>query len=137
MLANNLRIIVDTNLWVSFLISHRQDRLDDVLYSGNIRILFSTELLDEIAATIQKPKLRKYFPENAMEDMLLNIEPYIDIVDVKSTVNICRDEKDNFLLVLARDGNADFLLTGDDDLLALKKFGKTKIVTIRYFLDNI
>ena len=133
----SLNLIIDTNLWISFLISHRQDRLDRLLLIERVRILFSSELLDEISATIAKPKIKKYFGINALDEMLLNIEAYIDFIEVKSTVNICRDHKDNFLLALSKDGHADFLLSGDKDLLDLKKFGKTKIVTIAFFLENI
>jgi predicted nucleic acid-binding protein len=44
--------------------------------------------------------------------------------------------KDNFLLALAKDGKAHYLLTGDKDLLDLEKFGKTRIVTISHFLEE-
>ena len=54
----------------------------------------------------------------------------------ESIVTICRDPNDNFLLALAKDGNADYLLTGDKDLLELKKSGKTKIKTITSFIDE-
>jgi predicted nucleic acid-binding protein len=46
---------------------------------------------------------------------------------------VCRDPKDNFLLALAKDGLADYLITGDRDLLSVKKFGKTQIVTLNEF----
>ena len=131
-----LNLIIDTNLWISFLISHRQDRLDHLLLIEKIRILFSAELFDEISATITKPKLKKYFGANALDEMLLSLEAYIDLIKVKSSVNICRDPKDNFLLALAKDGHADYLLTGDKDLLELKTFGKTKIMTITAFLEK-
>lgn len=68
--------------------------------------------------------------------MLLAFEPFIDLLQVESFVTVCRDPKDNFLLALAKDGKADYLLTGDKDLLALIKFGKTKIKTITAFLDE-
>ena len=45
------------------------------------------------------------------------------------------DPKDNFLLNLAVDSKADFLLTGDKDLLVLGKVGDTKIMTISDFLE--
>ena len=51
-----------------------------------------------------------------------------------SDIKICRDEKDNFLLSLAVDGNADFLITGDQDLLELKEIEKTQIVTLNQYL---
>ena len=50
---------------------------------------------------------------------------------------VCRDPKDNFLLALAHDGKADYLLTGDNDLLVMKKFGRTKIVKISEFLKSM
>lgn len=54
-----------------------------------------------------------------------------------STLNFCRDEKDNFLLNLAVDGNADYLITGDKDLLVLEKIEKTKILTYSEFVTEI
>lgn len=132
-----LRLVVDTNLWISFLISGRHRALDQLLYAEKITFIFSVELLDEISNTITKPKLRKYFSGNAMEVMLLSFEAYIELVDVKSKVNICRDAKDNFLLSLSKDGKADFLLTGDKDLLDLTKYGKTTILSIANFLEEM
>jgi uncharacterized protein len=132
-----LRLVIDTNIWISFLISDRQRRLDSLLYLENMRLVFSAELLDEINATVTKPKLKKYFSANAMEEMLLNLETYIELVEVKSTVRVCRDTKDNFLLALSKDGKADYLLTGDKDLLELAQFGKTEILTISKFLQEV
>lgn len=132
-----LKLIIDTNLWVSFVISNKLNLLDPLLFAGDVRILFSTELIAEIQETIAKPRLKKYFGSNALEEMLSFFEPFIDLIEVKSVVTICRDTKDNFLLALAEDGNADYLLTGDKDLLVIKKFGKTKITTIANFIETM
>ncbi len=131
-----LKLIVDTNLWVSFVISKKLNLPDPLLFAGNTRLLFSTELITEIQETITKPRLKKYFGINALEEMLSAFEPFIDLIEVESIVTVCRDPKDNFLLALAKDGKADYLLTGDKDLLELKKFGKTKIKTITAFIDE-
>jgi putative PIN family toxin of toxin-antitoxin system len=66
---------------------------------------------------------------------LETIQEYAEFVSVTSKTEVCKDPKDNFLLSLSMDGNADILLTGDNDLLILKKFRKTKILTISDFLD--
>lgn len=132
-----LRLIVDTNLWVSFIISGKQDQLDNLLFNGKARLIFSPELISEIQQTIAKPRLKKYFGANALTEMLSTFEPFTELVEVDSLVAICRDPKDNFLLALAKDGKADHLLTGDKDLLALKKFGKTKIITITAFINDM
>ena len=131
-----LKLIIDTNLWISFIISNKQSLLDSLLFTEEARLLFSAELIGEIQRTITKPKLKKIFGTNALEKMLSTFEPFIDFIEVESIVSVCRDLKDNFLLALAKDGKADYLLTGDKDLLELKKFGKTKIKTITTFIDE-
>lgn len=134
---NILKLIIDTNLWVSFLISNSHRKLNTLLIGNKIIFLFSEALLSEIKQTISKPRLKKYFLENAFGEMMEVFEPYIELIEVRSTVNVCRDPDDNFLLALAKDGKANYLLTGDEDLLILKNFGKTSIVTIASFLKTI
>ena len=130
-----LRLVIDTNLWISFIISNKLNLLDPLLFAGELRLIFSAELIFEIQETMAKPRLRKFFLPKSLEEMLSYFEPFIDLIEVESVVTICRDVKDNFLLALAKDGNADYLLTGDKDLLVIEKFGKTKIITIVGFLD--
>jgi putative PIN family toxin of toxin-antitoxin system len=130
-----IKIIIDTNLWISFIISNKITLLDELLFSKKIKILFSTELLDEIAGTISKPKLKKYFTGISLEEMLTTLEPFIELIEVKHNINLCRDPKDNFLLNLAKSGKADYLLTGDNDLLAIERIGKCQIIKINSFLE--
>ena len=131
---NLVRLIIDTNIWISFLISDKYQKLDKVLSHPKTTILFSIELLDEINRVATFPKLKKYFSLNAVEEMLLSLEDYVELVKVKSKVEICRDPADNFLLSLSKDGEADFLITGDQDLLDLEVFGITKIIPLTNFL---
>ena len=60
----------------------------------------------------------------------------VEFVDIVSEISICRDKKDNFLLSLAVDGKADYLITGDADLLELEKMGSTKIITLKKFIEE-
>jgi putative PIN family toxin of toxin-antitoxin system len=129
-----LRVIIDTNLWISFIISKRFNALDPIFQSSNIRVLFSIELIEEIRATVEKPKLKKHFDSKAVEEMLLTFESMIELIQVKSKVQVCRDSKDDFLLSLSKDGKAHFLITGDKDLLSLNRFRKTDIVTFSQFI---
>jgi uncharacterized protein len=132
-----VRVVIDTNLWISFIISNRLEQLDALLSSGTVRLLFSMELVAEIQETIRKPKLRKFFTGYALEEMLVTLAPYVDFIDVESKVATCRDPKDNFLLALAKDGQADYLITGDQDILILKKSGKTRMITYSSFISKI
>ena len=87
-----LRLVIDTNIWISLLISKKLETLDNLFFSKEIEILFSEELIDELKVTISKPKLKKHFGKrNALEEMLLVFEPYMDFIEVKKQVNVCRD----------------------------------------------
>ncbi len=72
-----------------------------------------------------------------MEDILETIDEVAEFVNVTSEITKCRDPKDNFLLSLAVDGKADYLLTGDKDLLVIKKIGNSEIKTISEFFDEV
>ncbi|MFX5510257.1 putative toxin-antitoxin system toxin component, PIN family, partial [Acinetobacter baumannii] len=71
----------------------------------------------------QRPKFRKYFLVSDLENLLIKMHEKALFISVTSDINICRDSKDNFLLTLSKDGKATHLLTGDHDLLVLKKIG--------------
>jgi uncharacterized protein len=130
------RIILDTNLWISFLISKDLSKLDELIFEEKALLVFSKELLDEFLEVTKRPKFRKFFSKTDVENVLETIDEYADFVIVKSKTTICRDPKDNFLLSLAKDGKADFLLTGDKDLLDIGVFEKTSIETISDFLSR-
>ncbi|MDR0799528.1 MAG: putative toxin-antitoxin system toxin component, PIN family [Dysgonamonadaceae bacterium] len=127
------KVILDTNLWISFLLTKNFDFLDNLLGKGNIRLVFSDELLSELIEVANRPKLKKFFTDEDWNYVSNLIEEFAVYYSVVSQVNICRDTKDNFLLSLAKDSCTDYLLTGDNDLLILKSFETTKIITIAEF----
>ena len=130
------RIIIDTNLWISFLITKDYSKIDKILFSRDGILVFSTELLEEFLEVANRPKLRRFFSQTDLENIIETIDEYADFVSVTTQIDVCRDSKDNFLLSLSIDGNADFLLTGDKDLLDLKKFGETAIITFYLFFER-
>jgi uncharacterized protein len=124
------RAIVDTNIWVSFLLTQDFSKIDQMLNDNKLTLLFSQELLDEFIEVAQRPKFKKYFTTTDLQDLISKIRTKAEFVLVTSSFNVCRDHKDNFLLALANDGGASHLITGDKDLLALKKLNHTEILTI-------
>jgi putative PIN family toxin of toxin-antitoxin system len=130
------RIIIDTNLWISFLLTKNFSNLDKLFADQSITLLFSQELLDEFIEVARRPKFKKYFSLTDLQDLLQQLSFRAEFIVVTSTANICRDSKDNFLLSLAVDGNATHLITGDKDLLDLKSFGDTQILTITTYLSK-
>ena len=131
------KIIIDTNLWISFLLTNQFSFLDKLLTKKKVKLAFSGELLAEFLEVVKRPKLSKYFKTEDLEKIIEIINQYAEFYPVNSTVEICRDEKDNFLLALAKESKANFLITGDKDLLVIKKFELTEIITIAEFKTNI
>ncbi len=128
-----IRVILDTNLWISYLISKRLVKIDAFFEKEAIVLIFSQELLSEFIEVAKRPKFRKYFSLSDLERLLQLFDVYGEIVQVLSVVTICRDSKDNFLLALAKDSQANYLVTGDTDLLIIQKFENTEIMTYAAF----
>ena len=128
-----MRVVIDTNLWISFIISSKINLLEKLILENNVTIIFSKELITEIENSLLKPKLQKLINDFSFVEMLIIFMHFIEIIETKSNILLCSDPKDNFLLNLATDGNADYLITGDKDLLILEKINNTKIITIADF----
>ncbi len=125
------KVILDTNLWISFLISKNFSFLDNYVQTGQIKLIFSEELFAEFLTVAERPKFQKFFTPKDIKKLISFIDQFGILYQVSSDIRECRDIKDNFLLNLAIDSNADFLVTGDSDLLDLKSIGDTKILTIK------
>ncbi|MEQ9288141.1 MAG: putative toxin-antitoxin system toxin component, PIN family [Cyclobacteriaceae bacterium] len=128
-----LRVVVDTNLWISYLLSDNFRQLDDLVRNNRIVILLDDILMGEIIEVASRAKFKKYFSKDDIFKLLCFLNEHAEFVNVKSTVDLCRDKKDNFLLALAKDGKSDFLITGDEDLLVLKFVEGTKIISWNEF----
>ena len=135
MLAPKHRVVIDTNLWISFLLTKDLARLDWFFTQEELTLLFSQELLDEFVAVARRPKFRNYFSLLDLQELLLQVETKADFVRVSSTVELCRDPNDNFLLAL--DGHATHLLTGDQDLLVLGQLNQIPILSIAEYLARL
>jgi putative PIN family toxin of toxin-antitoxin system len=116
-----VKIIIDTNLWISFLIGKELKELKNLL-------------IEETILVTQRPKLQKYFTPNKVDELVRFLRTIGLFVNITSEVLFCRDPKDNYLLALAKDSDANFLVTGDQDLLVIAKFENTEIVTYQEFL---
>ena len=90
-------------------------------------------MTDEFIEVVKRDKFKQYFNYDDIAKLLELFDAYGEIAEVTINVKACRDLKDNFLLSLSIDCQADYLVTGDRDLLELKSFGKTKIVSISDF----
>ncbi|MFH0748549.1 MAG: putative toxin-antitoxin system toxin component, PIN family [Candidatus Bathyarchaeota archaeon] len=132
-----ITVVLDTNVLISALIKTGKPRtLVFTLIRGKTRQILSREILDEFARTARDPELQKYFTDDDATGFLRIIGSIAKIVKVKSRFNVIRDDpSDNAILRTAYDGKADYLVSGDNPLLALKEFKGIKIVTINEILE--
>ena len=112
-------------------------QIDKLIKERKVTLIFSTESIEEFIEVANRPKFRKYFSKNDIDDLLDKFDQYGELNLVRSNIQICRDKKDNFLLSLAVDSKADYLVTGDGDLLVLEKIESTKIMTFSNFIEHI
>ena len=124
-----VKVIFDTNVWISFLIGKRLRKLKRHIADGSIVIITTEQLLTEIQMVTKREKLKKYFPQDSVIELLELLDTIAQRVEVKPTHFINRDPKDNFLLDLIDSSKADYLVTGDKDLLMHNPFKTAKILT--------
>ena len=95
----------------------------------------------ELEGVLLRPKFDRYASREKRVELLDLFPSVAEWIGVSSTVTECRDPDDNKFLELAMDGDADFLITGDQDLLMLAETAhlawRFRIVTPRKFLDEV
>ena len=96
-------------------------------------ILTNQLLVDEFADTATKPRLLDKIDWDAYDDILALLAACGEEVGVTRPFPECRDEEDRYLLGMAQAGDADYLVTSDQDLLCLGAIGKCRMVTPEQF----
>lgn len=124
---------MDTNVFLSGILFGGNPRSVVEAWLDNQFILcLSPELKAEI---LNKLRLKFLVPNSILgyveEALEVKSEKYVP----KTKVNVCKDPDDNFLLELAQEAHADYLVSGDKFVLELKKYKSAKIVTPREFLE--
>ena len=132
-----ITVVIDTNVLVSALIFKGDSScLIDIWEKGDIRPLFSKATFEEFRRVLEYPKFHLSSQEiNAIirEDVL----PFFDVIaPIEEKTGFSRDPEDDKFITLAIAADADFVISGDKDLLILKKVGKTRIIRLSDFLKT-
>ncbi len=131
------KVIVDTNLWISFLIGKELQKLKDLIPAERVRLVTTSQLINEIKLVTSRPKLQKYFDPKKVAYLISFLDIVSEKVPIERIEPICRDPKDDFLLALCKVSKADYLVTGDKDLLDIRKYARTEILTVKEFKQKI
>lgn len=133
-----MRVVVDTNVLASALI-RKQGASGEVLRrlrGAQFVLVYSVPLLVELVDVLSRPHIQyKYNIQSEDITALINlIRLRGDLTTPQIKINACRDPKDNFLLEAAIVGEAEYLVTGDKDLLELNPYQSVVILRVAEFL---
>lgn len=110
--------------------------IGDAVESDRLVLVTSPQLIDEFLDVASRPsKNRLLDAADALE--VANLLRRTDVAAPPTVVRICRDPDDDFLLALATAGQADVLVTRDEDLLTLRTYGRTEIIHVAAFLQRL
>jgi putative PIN family toxin of toxin-antitoxin system len=130
---------LDANIFVSAFIWGGKPRLITNRYVQMVDMLFiSGEIIDEIRYVLRMPKFD--LSKRRFDDIIENIETHgrmVNIISKHRVTGVCRDPYDDMYLECAIAAGADYIISGDRDLLDLKEYGGVKIVSAREYLDIV
>jgi putative PIN family toxin of toxin-antitoxin system len=132
------RIVIDTNCFVSRLLTPKSITSQAVRYAFDFhQILVSADTLTELEIVLSRKKFNNYVSLEERQKFILYLKNLAEIVDIVNHVQVCRDPKDDKFLSLAVTGNANIIITGDEDLLVLKCYQNIPILSPRDFLAQV
>lgn len=136
-----IRAVIDTNLIIGAVIKP-EGAVGPILRrlrDGGYTLLYSEPLLIELADVLNRPRIRQKYGLSAqdIETVLALILLRGEAVSPARRIDICRDPKDNVILEVAVDGNANVISSGDKDLLSLREFEGIPIVVPAEFLRRL
>ena len=132
----HVRVVIDTNLYISLLIGKRMSSLLQIFDLPQYELVTSDSLINEILSVTARPKFAHYFNADDVQGFVQFLEEYSTKFRVDNIPQRCRDPKDDFLLELAIVSDADYLLSGDADLTDMKQIGHCRIMTVSEFLQT-
>ncbi len=136
-----MRVLLDTNIFISYLLTPLGKSpinvLVDAAFTNAFTLLIAADILEELQRKITaKPYLAQRITATQLEllvDALLTVAEEVPAIEEKFP-EIGRDRKDDYLLAYAAVGRADYLVTGDEDLLVLREVEGLKVVNPREFV---
>jgi uncharacterized protein len=130
-----MKVVLDTNVLVSALIKAGKPRdLFNKLVKQK-QLILSRAILEEFLDVIEDSKVAKYTNEQDVAIFLNTLGKAAKIVQIKSRFKAVKEDPDDDIIVrTAYDGKADYIVSGDRHLLALKEFKGISILTIEEML---
>jgi len=138
-----MRITLDTNVLVSAFIArrgHSADLLELALTVESLELVLSKIILRELEDVLMRDEVKDRFSYTTQDvrRRVSALRKSAILIPVKSRFKVIReDPKDDIVLNTAYDGNADYIVSGDRDLLRVRRFRGIRIVNPRQMMDII
>jgi putative PIN family toxin of toxin-antitoxin system len=136
-----IRAVLDTNLLVSYLLAHRPPivtLIDEHLAQEHFVLVSGAALLEELDRVLRYPGLQRYYTEETRTQYVALIAALSEVVELPESVpRICRDPDDDWVIACAVVGEADVIVSGDRDLLALERVGEIPVLSTARFLATL
>ncbi|MBQ9547046.1 MAG: putative toxin-antitoxin system toxin component, PIN family [Bacteroidales bacterium] len=133
-----MKVILDCNIWVSFLIGHHLSSMREILTSKSAEVYCCPQLIAEVVDVTNRDKIRRYVTDTEKDDLLCIIQAYCHNIELTHEAqSAIRDPKDLYLLSLAEAIQADFIVSGDSDLLVLGQHKSTRLIKLSEFTNLI
>jgi len=131
-----LRVIIDTNVFISGLLKGRSSRLIiEALQESMFVLIISPETLSELVGVIARPEFHNLITRETAEKLIETIESHAILVKPKQKLEvISEDPEDNRFLEITAEEKVDIIVSGDSHLLSLKKFRNAPIIPPSEFL---
>lgn len=134
-----MRVVLDTNVLLSALIA--PGSVPDAIYHAwqedRFELVTSEWQLEELRRASRYPRLRKYIRPFEAGTMVRGVRRKARVLGKLPQVELASDPDDDPLLATAFEGDAQYLVTGDSDLLGIEKVGRLRIVEPGRFLRDI
>jgi putative PIN family toxin of toxin-antitoxin system len=130
-----MRVVFDTNIFVSAFIipgSLAEKAFLKVIEREDI-LLLSKEMLDELLSILSTKFSRD---REEISRVAVIISEMVEWVKPNIRISVLKDEPDNRILECAASGEADIIVTGDKEMLRLKVYGKTRVISLKAYLES-
>lgn len=131
------RVVLDTNIYISgFLFDGPQRRILEQALIRRFQVFISDNIMSEIREVLSRPKFGLSTAQ--IHRMMSEIENLNELTESNDMLtDVCRDRDDHMIIECAVASGADYIVSGDNDLLTLGCYEVIKIVNSAKFLEII
>lgn len=135
--SDHKRVVLDTSTLIGVMLKP-QSLPAQVFYhvAKHHQMIASAETIGELVEVTQREKLDRFRKREERLTILAFYQSLVVIVPVTEVVTDCRDEKDNKFLSVAVSGQADMLVSSDEDLLVLDPYRGIPVLTARQYAEQ-